>query len=83
MLSDLVKIQGESLFETDPEGRKRYYPCCYSSSWMAADGSKAVFAVNYLDRLQTLSCGEQTIELPGCSAMKLEYDSGKIKIYSK
>ena len=83
MLSDLVKIQGESLFETDPEGRKRYYPCCYSSSWMSADGSKAVFAVNYLDCPQTLSCGEQTIELPGCSAMKLEYDSGKIKIYSK
>ena len=83
MLSDLVKIKGESLYETDPEGRKRQYPCCYSSSWMAEDGSKAVFAVNYLDRPQKLTWDEQTIELPGCSAMKLEPESGKIKIYSK
>ena len=65
----------------------QYLPFCpgkfFSSGISSAQRSKAVFAVNYLDRPQRLTFGEQAIELPACSAVKLELESGKINIYSR
>lgn len=83
MMPDFRSVSGETLNEYTPEGTPRPFPAFYHSSWQAADGAKAAFAVNYLDKAQTLTVDKTQYTLPPCSVCKLDADGKMLAVYGK
>ena len=81
MRQDFRSVSGEVLDEFDNDGRVRTFPAFYHSSWQAENGGEAFFAVNYLDRRQTLAVDGKAYDMPPCSALKIDSDNGKTTFY--